>query len=83
MLPTHQEIVQQAEGILVMAHDRAMYAPVLATAIAGRLNDAAHAMLYEPPAWEVLLAALKSDARYAVRDGVAGLPIVECAEIPE
>jgi hypothetical protein len=65
-----------------MAHDRAMYAPVLATAIAGRLNEEAHATLYEPPAWEVLLVALKSDARYAVRDGVAGLPIVECAEIP-
>ena len=79
MLPTRQEIVDQAECILVMAQGRAMYAAVLATAIAGRLNEQAHATLYDAPALELLLEALESDARYAVRDGVAGLPIVECA----
>lgn len=79
MLPTRQEIVDQAECILVMAEGRAMYAAVLATAIAGRLNEQAHAQLYDAPAVELLLEAIQSDARYAMRDGVAGLPIVECA----
>ena len=79
MLPTRQEIVEEAEAILVMAPERAMYAAVLATAIAGRLNDQAHAALYEPPAVEVLLAALARDTRYTITDGVAGLALVECA----
>lgn len=79
MLPTRQEMVDEAECVLVMARGRAMYAAVLATAIAGRLNEQAHATLYEPPPWEALLAALRSDTRYAILDGVAGLPIVECS----
>ena len=56
-----------------------MYAPVLATAIAGRLNEQAQARLYDPPPWDVLLAALETDPRYAVTDGAAGLPMVESA----
>lgn len=78
MLPTRQELVDEAEAILLMAQGRAMYAAVLATAIAGRLNEQAHALLYEPPPWEVLLAALGSDARYTITEGVAGLSIVGC-----
>jgi hypothetical protein len=78
MLPTHQEIVEEAESVLVLSDDRTMYAAVLATAIAGRLNEQAHAPMYEAPSCEVLLAAVAADARYVVRDGVAGLPIVEC-----
>ncbi len=79
MLPTCQDIVEEAEGILVMTRGNAMYADVLATAIAGRLNEQAHAVLYESPPWELLLAALALDARYTISEGVGGLPIVECA----
>jgi hypothetical protein len=81
MLPTCQELVDEAEAILVTAQGRAMYAAVLATAIAGRLNQQAHTPQYEPPPWEVLLAALASDPRYTITEGVAGLPIVGCTSI--
>lgn len=76
MYPTTRQLLDEAAPILDGAPTHDMYAHVLATSIAGQLNERVQYWHYQPPSAEELVAVLERDERYTIQYSVGGLPVV-------
>ncbi len=76
MYPTTRQLLDEAAPILDSSPTHDMYAHVLATSIAGQLNERVDFVHYQPPSAEELVAVLERDERYTIQYRVGGLPIV-------
>lgn len=76
MYPTTRQLLDEAAPILDSTPTHDMYAHVLATSIAGQLNERVQLSHYQPPTAEDLVAVLERDERYSIEYSFDGLAVV-------